>query len=435
MMKKIKKRIARILHKVASWLEGKGNHEKDASVENDLSGIGFINQHSPIFFNACVGKNGATQDSYFNGYEKMVELICSYLLQSHGKYIDSFIYPFFYGVRHVIELKLKLILHLTNLIANFHYKDITHSISDLWNYVEVNTKKIDCQLMNLIFLCKKAINDLIQLDDSGQVFRYRIDSNGLLNLKNASTINLAIAYNEFAPVFKNLDNVIFILRQIIIWDIPFQKELNDKFKGYKTERSLHFIKRAVTILSDYGNLPSKDKYKMLKQKLKLGSNKINILKTDINKTFFGKYSLNSSYQMSYIVRHLGKCLRELKKLQSYNQTHSSLNGLDIFSCDPSLIRNAFLPSAIEQQVEQVLLNEKKEVIDFAAALLYIGLHQSDCCEYEYDKVLEKPCKYAGENLIKYIMEKISPYDCIVNGYEKLNMRFMCPRFGEKFKYV
>ena len=434
-MKKIKKGIARILHKVASWLEGNGNHEKGASVENDLSGIGFINQHSPIFFNACVGKNGATQDSYFNGYEKMVELICNYLLQSHGKYIDSFIYPFFYGVRHVIELKLKLILHLTNLIANFHYKDMTHSISDLWNYVEVNSKKIDCQLINPIFLCKKAINDLIQLDDSGQVFRYRIDSNGLLNLKNASTINLAIAYNEFAPVFKNLDNVIFILRQIIIWDIPFQKELNDKFKGYKTERSLHFIKRAVAILSDYDNLPSKDKYKILKQKLKLGSNKINILKTDISKTFFGKYSLNSSYQMSCIVRRLGKCLRELKKLQSYNQTHSSLNGLDIFSCDPSLIRNALLPSSIEQQIEQKLLNEKSEVINFAASLLYIGLHETDCCEYEYDDVLENPCKYAGENLIEYIMEKISPYDCIVNGYEKLNMRFMCPRFGEKFKYV
>lgn len=435
MMKKIKKRIARILHKVASWLEGKGKYEKDSPIENDLSGIGFINQHSPIFFNACVGKNGATQDSYFDGYEKMVELICGYLHQSHGKYIDSFIYPFFYGVRHVIELKLKLILHLTNLIANFHYKDITHSISDLWNYVEVNTKKIDCQLINPIFLCQKAINDLIQLDDSGQVFRYRIDSNGLLNLKNANTINLAIAYKEFAPVFKNLDDIIWILRRIIKWDIPFQKKLNDKFKEYKTERSFPFIKKAVAILSDYDSLPLKDKYKILKQKLKLGSNKINILKTDISKTFFGKYSLNSSYQMSYIVRRLGKCLRELKKLQSREQTHSSLNDLDILSCDPSFIRNAFLPSAIEQKVEQVLLSEKNEVINFVAALLYIGLHQTDCCEYEFEDVLENPCEYAGDNLIEYIMEKNSSYDCIVSGYEKLNMRFLCPRSGEKFKYV
>ena len=65
----------------------------------------------------------------------------------------------------------------------------------------------------------------------------------------------------------------------------------------------------------------------------------------------------------------------------------------------------------------------------------VTLHETDCCEYEYDDVLENPCKYAGDNLIEYIMEKISPYDCIVNGYEKLNMRFMCPRFGEKFKYV
>lgn len=435
MMEKIKKRIAKSLHKIANCLERKGNHEKGSPIENDLSGIDFINQYSPIFFNACVGKNGATQDSYFDGYEKMVELICSYLLQNHGKYIDSFIYPFFYGIRHVIELKLKLILHLTNLIAFFHYKDITHSISDLWNYVEVNTKKIDCQLANPIFLCKKAVNDLIQLDDSGQVFRYRIDSNGILNLKNVSTINLAIVYKEFAPVFKNLDNIICVLRQIITWDIPFQKKLNYKFNGYKSERSFHFIKRAVKILSNYDSLPSKDKYKILKRKLKLGSNKINILKTDISKTFFGKYSLNRSYQMSYIVRRLGKCLRELKILQSYNQTHSSLNGLDIFSCDPSLVANALLPSSIEQQVKQKLLNEKSEIINFAASLLYIGLHETDCCEYEYDDVLENPCKYAGDNLIEYIMETISPYDCIVNGYEKLNMRFMCPRFGEKFKYV
>ncbi|MBQ7080191.1 MAG: hypothetical protein IJM92_11160 [Fibrobacter sp.] len=431
----MRKRIAKILHKVASWLEGRGSHEENVPIENDLSGVGFINQHSPMFLNACVGRNGATQDSYFDGYEKMVKLICSYLLQNHGEYIDSFIYPFFYGIRHVVELKLKLILHLTNLIASFHYKDITHSISDLWNYVEVNTKKIDCQLINPIFLCKKAINDLILLDDSGQVFRYRIDSNGVLNLKNANTINLAIAYKEFAPVFKNLDNIICVLRQIIEWDIPFQKRLNDKFNSYKTERSFHFIKKAVAILSDYDSLPLKDKYKILKQKLKLGSNKINILKTDICKTFFGKYSLNSSYQMSYIVRRLGRCLRELKILQNYNQTHSSLNGLDIFSCNPSLIANALLPSLIEQQVKQKLLNEKSEVISFAASLLYIGLHETDCCEYEYDDVLENPCKYAGDNLIEYIMEKISPYDCIVNGYEKLNMRFMCPRFGEKFKYV
>lgn len=432
MERKTKKLMANCLRRIAKILDPDKSPLPTAS-EEDLSDLSFVNKNANWQMNACVGMNGAGEFSYFEGYENNVKLICHYILQNKAQNVDTFIYPFFYGIRHVIELKLKRILFLSDKVDSFQYKDITHSISNLWKDLDSKVLKIDTRLKNHYIKSSFAINELSKLDDSGQVFRYRIDSKGNLNLKNVSTINLWDAYKLFSPVFKNLGEMIDLLQNILLDEIPFQKKVITKFKKYNEECSYHFLWKVFHVIN--ANYQYKNEKKLdllLKKQLRTGNNKINKSKDLLKESFLWKYSLNDSNQMSLLVRKIGKYMKRFEMLQ--NQGSSNPLGIDFFSINPAAL---LAKSPLKLSLESDLKKERKETLDFMTSLAFIGLHENDYNFYSYDNILEKPEDFleCDMNEVEYLMSLGSIFDCIKRGYHILNMRFIFSYAEEKFKFV
>jgi hypothetical protein len=146
--------------------------------------------------NACVGDNGGPYDlvdygkGFFDGAQEIINAV-----KNGNVYVDLLVYPACFSFRHGIELYLKaLVKCAAELNQSKREYQKNHSIDEYWSILVEEFGLFSDKVLDKsdIAVAAKIIADFVQIDPTGQVFRYPEDIKGNRHLKGLRLINLEV---------------------------------------------------------------------------------------------------------------------------------------------------------------------------------------------------------------------------------------------------
>lgn len=239
-----------------------------------------FNNNGPFWANACVGNNGYPGiHTYARGYASAANLLLEKVIENEGKdfYVDTYVYPICFNMRHSVELYLKsAALKITSLyknrkinISSFDLKG-SHDISNIWEYIKNHAIKFDKRLEKNINELDQYIIDIAEIDATGQVFRYPFDTENIKHLVDVNLINLISLkkrWNELKLILDELEFTLSHLAKEYSWN-QFTKKLS--------RAQLGMIAATLPPLLDWG----KDSFDEIKEQIRKN---YNLSKNDLSK--------------------------------------------------------------------------------------------------------------------------------------------------------
>lgn len=147
------------------------------------------------WLNACVGRNGG-----FPGFHRIA---CGYFeageilakrIQNNSRHLDCLIYPLVQTYRHGIETMLKELVPLLNRLCDASDEvRYTHRLIDNWTIVRKHLVALDVDESEFTDV-DRILADLVEIDATGETFRYPHARDGSRHLEQTSHINT----DEFA---------------------------------------------------------------------------------------------------------------------------------------------------------------------------------------------------------------------------------------------
>lgn len=364
--------------------------------ENDTFRFG-ENSH----LNACVGNNGYVDlFRYQDGYI----MATKQLLHEIGKAVfnpDSMVYPILYSARHSLELFFKnqihQLYHIEKIItgATNPIRMNTHDIDTLFSEL-TRLSNYDDRYKNYIDSLSAYVFDYIDVDNSGESFRYPESNDGAKSLSELYCVNLGIfaeKYYEMCDIIEDIENLTEYL-----------------YAEYSTESVVCGVSRDV-IEQISQKLPArKDWGEPEFDKLK---NEI-ITNYQISSNTFGKI-LNFIQNHHEFAANIGIEL-PLSTLQP-TELREYLSIYDKFEARKS---QSFMKSKTHY-TEQILQNLRKEAIVSIAALRALAY------QYEYSEAYGQLYSY---------FDNIDPCDIVFNnlvgfGSVKQRIKNSLQRLGQK----
>lgn len=114
-------------------------------------------------------------------------------------YVDTFIYPICFNMRHAIELFLKAAAVSLEQLAKIRSSVIpvfdlagSHDLGNIWVYVKTHALQFDPRYIELIGKLDQYVVDVAKIDATGQVFRYPFDIDNNKHLTSVSVINVVV---------------------------------------------------------------------------------------------------------------------------------------------------------------------------------------------------------------------------------------------------
>lgn len=171
----------------------------------------------PTWANACVGENGNPQIyEYASGYASAANVLLDQVIKNKGisMYVDTFIYPICFNMRHAIELFLKAAAVSLEQLANIRSTPIqpfdlsgSHDINNIWGYVKKHASHFDLRYEKLMIELDQHVIDIAEIDATGQVFRYPFDLENNKHLTSLSVINVVVLKKRWAMLERLLKNL------------------------------------------------------------------------------------------------------------------------------------------------------------------------------------------------------------------------------------
>lgn len=171
----------------------------------------------PTWANACVGENGNPQIyDYASGYASAANLLLDQVIENEGVslYIDTFIYPICFNMRHAIELFLKAGAVSLEQLAKIRSCAMpvfdlvgSHDLGNIWAYVRKHALGFDQRFVELVKGLDQYVVDVAEIDATGQVFRYPFDLENNKHLASVSVINVVILKRRWATLERLLRNL------------------------------------------------------------------------------------------------------------------------------------------------------------------------------------------------------------------------------------
>ena len=117
-------------------------------------------------------------------------------LQEENRGVDILVYPIVATYRHGIELSLKYLRPLFAAICDETPSfEPTHRLMDNWRFLRNYLEKLGDSI-HMLDSVEAKLEDFVNVDPSGQVFRYPSDRDGRLHLQDLSLINIAVFGDE-----------------------------------------------------------------------------------------------------------------------------------------------------------------------------------------------------------------------------------------------
>lgn len=170
----------------------------------------------PSWANACVGANGNPgYVEYSNGFSKAANLLIDEVLKDRGLhlYVDDFVYPVCFNMRHSVEIRLKGAIDEIISIAKTKGKKLefnssgSHDISIIWNYFKTESEAIDKRYISINKRIEPTILDIAEVDPTGQTFRYAFNNTSQKHLTDVSLINFIVLKYKFNELQESLDTL------------------------------------------------------------------------------------------------------------------------------------------------------------------------------------------------------------------------------------
>lgn len=157
-------------------------------------------------YNACVGDNGGPYDlyDYADGYFDATDRLLKTVAQDKGLGIDLVVYPICLNFRHAMELFIKYLISDLNKLAKSQKKfKANHSLIENWRAAKELLKwtKLKVQSKQVEWM-SHVVDDIMEVDPKGEIFRYPESIKGDQHLKDWSHINLAVVAEVFAGTRK-----------------------------------------------------------------------------------------------------------------------------------------------------------------------------------------------------------------------------------------
>lgn len=179
----------------------------------------------PTWANACVGENGYPQIyEYASGFASAANLLLDQVISNKGMtlYVDTFIYPICFNMRHAVELFLKSAAvslgELASVRAHLVHKfDLTgsHDLGKIWAYVKENALGFDQRYRAVIGLLDPYVVDIASIDSTGQVFRYPFDTDNKKHLTVLSIVNVIVLKKRWSELEKHLRDLAYLSDQLL----------------------------------------------------------------------------------------------------------------------------------------------------------------------------------------------------------------------------
>jgi hypothetical protein len=169
--------------------------------------------------NACVGENGGPYDlidygkGFFDGAQEIVKAV-----QDGNPMVDLLVYPICFSFRHGIELYMKA---LVQTVCKFNGSKRTyeknHSIDEYWIMIVEEFNTLSDRVINKteIGIAGDIIADFVQIDPTGQVFRYPEDLRGNAHLTGLKLINVEVLSDGMKLLHSILENWYYQLEHIM----------------------------------------------------------------------------------------------------------------------------------------------------------------------------------------------------------------------------
>lgn len=176
-------------------------------------------------YNACVGNNGIVDSKqYYDGYIqsaiKLMETIfnCEEKEGSECQYwIDTFIYPICFSIRHAIEILLKRISETIIMIstARKRIEDLSeieknishHGLKSIWNAMKSIAISNDERYSFLLEKIEPFILEIGEVDPTGQTFRYAYSTESVKHLIDVQIIKITRLYNNTRILQSDMKNL------------------------------------------------------------------------------------------------------------------------------------------------------------------------------------------------------------------------------------
>lgn len=168
------------------------------------------------FFNACVGENGfVDKRTYGIGFAEAVDILTSALIaRDERANLNTLIYPICFCARHHIELFLKAqieqiskIRGISPIIPNKPGVSIssTHDLGILWTVFANTALATDRRLADPVAQLKEFIQDIAQIDPTGQTFRYPSNTESQKHLVATPVINILSLRSRFMTLVEKIE--------------------------------------------------------------------------------------------------------------------------------------------------------------------------------------------------------------------------------------
>ena len=198
---------------------------KPATKHNDLFSPG-----ASVHLNACGGWNGGPADfgRYAKGYFTAGAMLVK-CLQEQSMDVDLVIYPLVMNYRHGVEDMLKqLAATVSFLCTGKREVCFTHKLIDNWAIVRRYLPDIDVPQED-IDQAEATVKDLVEIDPTGETFRYPLSSKGERHLEETSLINVEVFGRGMAVLADSLESWCGWAAQNLEWKAEMESEMRGNY--------------------------------------------------------------------------------------------------------------------------------------------------------------------------------------------------------------
>ena len=173
---------------------------------------------------AAVGANTGTASDYgyVNGYGSAAMYLFDMLRRGHtgdgaeadieaALHVDELVYAIAFLTRHFAELALKATVRDAHRLRGaIPPATNVHDLNALWPIFEASCA-LDRRLARFVHEIRPVIDGLVELDASGQTFRYRTDRDDRVHLNNVDLIDISRLEGVFVELRRIVDDLLLTL--------------------------------------------------------------------------------------------------------------------------------------------------------------------------------------------------------------------------------
>ncbi len=232
----------------------------------------------PTWANACVGENGFIgYREYAKGFSRAAIILIEMALQAKGldlKYsVDELVYPVCFNMRHCVELCLKEAIADLIHIEDLRHRDLQfnlsgHDIKIIWDFFVQKAKDVDDRYVNIIERLDKKIEDIANVDATGQAFRYPLDTDSRKHLVDIQRINFVVLKNSFAELEAALDDLHHLNKYL------YDEYAWGSFTKRLSRNNLFELASFLPPRSEWAEESFDATRKMIKERFKIGSKEL-----------------------------------------------------------------------------------------------------------------------------------------------------------------